>query len=72
MKYNTMNHKELYFSNSFENNLAIKSISFPPSSRVYTIHADAFKNSNIEKIYLPAFLKELREGWCNETPNLNT
>lgn len=59
-------------SNSFGNNLAIKSISFPSSSSICTIHTDSFKNSTIEKIYLLASLKELCDGWRNETLNLNT
>ena len=42
----------------------IRSIKFSEDSAVNTIFYYAFLFSNIEEIYFPTSLRELREGWC--------
>ncbi|KAK8834051.1 hypothetical protein M9Y10_031528 [Tritrichomonas musculus] len=45
-------------------------IKFVEDSAVSTIHGNAFLYSNIEEIYFPKSLIELKEGWCSGTRNL--
>lgn len=57
-------------SKSFENNVHIKSIEFPPNSELRIIESDAFINSSLEAISIPATVNELQEGWCKGTSKL--
>lgn len=55
---------------SFKNNGIIRSISFPEDSELLSIEEDAFANSSLDNLTIPSKVKELKEGWCNDTPNL--
>lgn len=59
-------------SNAFSQNHAIKSILFPDFSQICIIYGNAFENSSLEKIYIPPHLEILCDGWCSETPNLDS
>ena len=48
----------------------IKNVKFEENSSVSTIYRYAFDDSNIEEIYFPKSLNELKEGWCYNTKNL--
>ena len=48
----------------------VKTVKFSEESAVKTFYRDAFFGSKIESIYFPSSLKELKEGWCNETKYL--
>ena len=48
----------------------IKSIKFSENSAIETFYGTAFGYSEIEEIYFPASLKELKEGWCSDTDYL--
>ena len=52
------------------NNYNVKTIKFVEDSVVEVIYEYSFLFSSIEKIYFPAILKELKEGWCCETEYL--
>lgn len=56
--------------NAFKNNKIVKSIEFVENSELISIDENAFTDSIIEKILLPDSLSELKEGWCQNTPNL--
>ena len=49
----------------------MKEINISTNSELYTIEINAFSLSNIESIFIPSKLIELKEGWCNETSHLN-
>ena len=48
----------------------IKTMKFVEDSAVKTIHESAFKNSEIEEIFLPSSLTDLKDGWCSYTEKL--
>ena len=51
-------------------NRDIKTVKFAEDSAVNAIYFRAFSRSKINEIQFPASLKELKEGWCESTPNL--
>ena len=55
----------------FQNTYKIKSISFADDSELRIIEKDAISCSLIQSISLPSSLVELKDEWCNMTPNLN-
>ena len=58
-------------NNSFKNSYKVNSIQFAPDSKLRTIKKDAFSESSITSISLPASVTELDEGWCSDTYKLN-
>ena len=61
---------QIISSYAFENCENLTKIEIPKNSKLQTIGSSAFSNSKIEEIYFPTNLKELKEGWCNETKEL--
>lgn len=57
-------------SNSFENNVKIKSIIFSKNSELRKIENDAFNGSSLEILSIPSTVEELQEGWCRGTSKL--
>ena len=57
----------LHFAFNFCESFNIK---FEEESSVSTIYGYAFSHSNIEEIYFPKSLIELKEGWCSDTEKL--
>lgn len=55
---------------AFANSQKIRSITFPFDSSVSIIEKDAFLNSSIQNLFIPASISELLEGWCRGTPML--
>ena len=55
---------------SFKDNQAIKSISFPKDSKLCIIERNAFINSSLQSLSIPSSVQYLIDGWCNDTPNL--
>ena len=47
------------------------SIIFAPDSELTTIEENAFINSSIESLTIPASVTNLKDGWCCLTPKLN-
>ena len=45
-------------------------VKFEEDSAVSTFHRYALSHSNIEEIYFPESLIELKDGWCDSTPKL--
>lgn len=56
--------------NSFRDNKNITSIEFADDSELLTIEKEAFFGSSLEKLTIPASVKEFQEGWCSFTPKL--
>ena len=52
---------------AFTSRLRIKSIKFAQDSELRTIESNAFANSKVEKLYFPASVTDLKEGWCRYT-----
>ena len=71
----SINHKFINYEikeiseGSFKNS-QIKSITFVDDSEISSIPKNAFA-STIEKLYISANIRELENGWCSQTPNLN-
>lgn len=57
--------------NSFASNHSINSLSLYDDSKLKMICPDAFQNSSISTLKIPASVEDLNEGWCNSTMNLN-
>ena len=55
---------------SFKDNQAIKSISFPKDSKLCIIERNAFINSSLQSLSIPSSVQYLIDGWCNDTANL--
>ena len=55
---------------SFRDNKNLISVEFPEDSELKTIEKEAFFGSFIEKLSLPATVKEFKEGWCSFTSKL--
>lgn len=56
--------------NAFQTNSKIISIHFADDSEIQFIENNAFANCSIKKFYIPASLKNLDEGFCNNVYNL--
>ena len=48
----------------------INTINFAEDSAIKTFYFGALSYADLEEIYFPASLKELKEGWCHWTKNL--
>ena len=55
---------------SFNCSSKIKKVKLEESSSVKTIYGGAFSVLNIEEIYFPKSLIDLKEEWCAETKRL--
>lgn len=55
---------------SFKNSKTIRSINFPPDSKIKSIDDESFAYSNLESLVIPSFLSELKECWCSHTTAL--
>ena len=56
---------------SFKNNANIKSVTIPENSCLLTIEQGSFSHSSIHTLFIPASIKEFKEGWCKQTKSLN-
>ncbi|KAK8897379.1 hypothetical protein M9Y10_015325 [Tritrichomonas musculus] len=71
IEYQNCEYKVTFIAkNAFANSYKVKSIEFPANSQVQSIEENAFYESSIERIAIPASVIELKEGWCNGTENL--
>ena len=68
----TVQHKSIeYLITSITGtNRDIKTVKFAEDSAVNAIYFRAFSRSKINEIQFPSSLKELKEGWCNDTSEL--
>ena len=55
---------------AFFNCCRLRKVEIPTNSNLQTIEKYAFSGSNIEEIYFPKSLIELKEGWCSDTREL--
>ena len=55
---------------AFANCSDLRKVEIPTNSNLQTIEKCAFSNSNIEEIYFPKSLNELKKGWCYGIQNL--
>ena len=57
---------------SFSECKHLQQVYIPENSKLQVIQSYAFSLSSIENINLPLSIKELQEGWCCQTQNLNS
>ena len=57
--------------NSFNSNYSIRSIRFHENSKLKVIEQNAFYNSFLSSLEIPASVEDLHEGWCDSTKKLN-
>lgn len=57
---------------AFENCEKLKSIEFSEDSELLTIGSNAFSNTSIKSLFIPANVKELKDGWNNKTLKLKS
>lgn len=66
------NFVEVIGQNSFEYCQNLKHFEATEDSKLKIIEKDAFCCSNIESLYLPSSLIELKEGWCHSIHDLKS
>lgn len=59
-------------SHAFDKCNNLQKVEFSNYSEIETIHKEAFFDSSIESLTIPASLVDLKEGWCSGANNLTT